>query len=80
MSDLQIILTETLREDYRRLPDHIKRKFDKQLRFLAHDPKHPSLQIHRQPTIGNFTWTSIIVVFFGKKEMSTSSSTSADMK
>ena len=47
MADIRIILTETLREDYRKLPEAIQRKFDKQLRFLAEDPKHPSLQIHR---------------------------------
>ena len=47
MDDVRIILTETLREDYRRLPESIRRKFDKQLRFLAQNPQHPSLQIHR---------------------------------
>ena len=47
MSDIKIILTETLREDYRRLPQHIQRKFDKQLQFLAQNPRHPSLNIHR---------------------------------
>ena len=47
MSDIRIILTETLREDYRRLPKRIQRKFDKQLCFLAENPKHPSLHIHR---------------------------------
>jgi mRNA-degrading endonuclease RelE of RelBE toxin-antitoxin system len=47
MGDIRIILTETLREDYRQLPKHIQKKFDKQLRFLAENPKHPSLHIHR---------------------------------
>jgi mRNA-degrading endonuclease RelE of RelBE toxin-antitoxin system len=47
MDDVKIILTETRREDYRRLPESIQRKFDKQPRFLAQNPKHPSLQIHR---------------------------------
>ena len=47
MGDIRIILTETLREDYRQLPKHIQKKFDKQLRFLAENPKHPSLCIHR---------------------------------
>ena len=37
MSDIRIILTETLREDYRQLPKHIQKKFD----------KHLSLRIHR---------------------------------
>jgi len=47
MDDVKIVLTETLREDYRKLPKHIQRKFDKQLRFLAQNPRHPSLHIHR---------------------------------
>jgi mRNA-degrading endonuclease RelE of RelBE toxin-antitoxin system len=47
MIDIEIILTETLREDYRLLPKPVKKKFDKQLRFLAQNPKHPSLKIHR---------------------------------
>lgn len=47
MNDIKLILTETLREDYRRLPQHIQRKFDKQLRFLVQNPRHPSLNIHR---------------------------------
>lgn len=47
MSDIQIILTETLRDDYRQLPDDLQKKFAKQLRFLAENPRHPSLNIHR---------------------------------
>ena len=35
MSDIRIILTETLREDYRQLPKHIQKKFDKQLRLMS---------------------------------------------
>jgi mRNA-degrading endonuclease RelE of RelBE toxin-antitoxin system len=47
MNNMHIILTETLRQEYRQLPKQIQKKFDKQLRFLAENPKHPSLQIHR---------------------------------
>jgi len=47
MIDIEIILTETLREDYRLLPKTVKKKFDKQLRFLAQNPRHPSLKIPR---------------------------------
>jgi len=47
MSDIRIIFTETFKEDYRRLPEHIRKKLRKQLRFLAENPKHPSLNIHR---------------------------------
>lgn len=47
MTNIEIILTETLREDYRLLPKPSKKNFDKQLRFLAQNTKHPSLKIHR---------------------------------
>ena len=47
MNEVEIIFTETLKEDYQELPKHIQRKFDKQVRFLARDPRHPSLRIHR---------------------------------
>ncbi len=48
MSDgVEIVFTETLKEDYQRLPKRIQRKFDKQVRFLARNPRHTSLQIHR---------------------------------
>jgi len=36
---------------YETLPGHIKRKFEKQVRFLLNDPKHPSLKIHRFESI-----------------------------
>jgi mRNA-degrading endonuclease RelE of RelBE toxin-antitoxin system len=47
MSDILIELTERLRQDYKNLPTPIQKKFKKQLRFLAENPRHPSLQIHR---------------------------------
>jgi len=48
MSDeIEIVFTKTLKEDYQQLPKHIRRKFDKQVKFLARNPTHPSLRIHR---------------------------------
>ena len=32
---------------YRRLPEKIKQKFKKQIKFLSENPKHPSLKIHK---------------------------------
>jgi len=32
---------------YRILPKKIQKKVDKQLRFLASNPRHPSLKIHK---------------------------------
>ena len=47
MNDVVIELTERVRKDYRVLPKPVQKKFKKQLRFLAENPHHPSLHIHR---------------------------------
>ncbi|MCL5773130.1 MAG: hypothetical protein M1536_01945 [Firmicutes bacterium] len=39
-------ISETFRECYKKLPEKIQKKVDKQLRFLAHNPAHPSLNLH----------------------------------
>jgi hypothetical protein len=44
---IEIVLTEELKRAYTSLPSAIQKKFDKQLRFLAANPQHPSLKIHR---------------------------------
>ena len=62
MIDIEIILTETLREDYRLLPKTVKKKFDKQLRFLAQNPRHPSLKIHRIKDHWEFYIASLIIL------------------
>jgi hypothetical protein len=45
MSDVQIILAERVKKDYKQLPLSVQKKFKKQLRFLAQNLRHPSLQI-----------------------------------
>jgi mRNA-degrading endonuclease RelE of RelBE toxin-antitoxin system len=40
-------LTDTFRESYRKLPQPIQAKIQKQLRFLAQNPQHRSLHMHR---------------------------------
>ncbi len=47
MNDRVIELTARVRQDYQALPAAIKAKFKKQLRLLAANPRHPSLNIHR---------------------------------
>jgi mRNA-degrading endonuclease RelE of RelBE toxin-antitoxin system len=42
---IELVLTEELKKRYQELPEHIQKKFDKQLRFLQENPKHPSLKI-----------------------------------
>ncbi len=47
MNEVVIELTERVKKDYHDLPSPVRKKFKKQLRFLAENPCHPSLQIHR---------------------------------
>jgi mRNA-degrading endonuclease RelE of RelBE toxin-antitoxin system len=42
-----LILTERVKKDYQQLPEPVQKKFKKQIRFLAENPRHPSLNIHR---------------------------------
>lgn len=44
---MKINLTGTFKKDYKSLPPEIKAKTKKQLRFLAENPKHPSLKIRK---------------------------------
>jgi len=44
---IEIVFTEELKKSYQELPQKIKNKFNKQLKFLKINPKHPSLKIHR---------------------------------
>ncbi|OIN91185.1 MAG: hypothetical protein AUJ21_07740 [Anaerolineae bacterium CG1_02_58_13] len=43
----EIVLTERLKGDFKSLPVTIQKKLKKQVKFLAENPKHRSLQIHR---------------------------------
>ena len=39
--------TDTFRQSYRDLPEPIRKKVQKQIRFLSQDPSHRSLHIHK---------------------------------
>lgn len=44
---VEIVVTEEFKKTYSGLPQDIKKKVRKQLRFLGGNPAHPSLKIHR---------------------------------
>lgn len=44
---IELILTEEFKKSYKKLPEDIKKKVKKQLRFLSSNPAHPSLRIHK---------------------------------
>lgn len=56
---------------YRRLPENIKQKFQKQIKFLSKNPKHPSLKIHKiksHSEPGEFYVDKYYTYLFTKKE------------
>ena len=44
---IELVFTDEFKRTYKKLPSHIQKKIDKQLRFLVINPKHPSLKIHK---------------------------------
>ena len=48
MAEEKVILraSKEFRRRYKKLPQHIQRKVDKQLYFLSQNPAHPSLRVH----------------------------------
>ena len=48
-----LIFTINFKKHYKRLPQDIQQRFDKQLFIFADNPKHPSLKIHRYKTEEN---------------------------
>lgn len=44
---IKIRRTEEFLKRYRVLPKKIQKKVDKQLKFLASNPRHPSLKVHK---------------------------------
>lgn len=49
----KLIFTENFKKNYKNLPWHIQKRFNKQLILFMRDPKYPSLKIHRYRTQEN---------------------------
>lgn len=50
---MRIFAYQSFREFYGKLPLHIQRKVDKQIRILAQNPRYPSLQVKKiRGTVG----------------------------
>lgn len=43
----ELVFTDAFKENYRRLPENMRGRFDEKLKLFVKDPKHPSLNIHR---------------------------------
>lgn len=57
---VEIRSTEEFSKCYRNLPKEIQKKVDKQLRFLANNPKHPSLRMHKM----NDEWEFYVNIYY----------------
>ena len=57
---VRIRSTEEFTKRYRNLPKAIQKKVDKQLRFLAGNPKHPSLRMHKM----NDEWEFYVDIYY----------------
>jgi mRNA-degrading endonuclease RelE of RelBE toxin-antitoxin system len=53
-------VTDEFVKSYENLPKTIQKKVDKQLNFLADNPKHPSLRMHKM----NDEWEFYVDVFY----------------
>ena len=57
---IEIVITAEFKKAYTKLPQDIKRKVRKQLRFLGSNPSHPSLKIHRL----NDEWEFYVDIYY----------------
>lgn len=44
---MKLIVSAHFKKDFQKLPPQVKKKLEKQLRFLIKSPKHPSLRIKK---------------------------------
>ena len=59
----KLTFAPSFKRDYQKLPKAIQQKLEKQLHFLAENPKHPSLRIHRLGDSGLY-WEFCIDRFY----------------
>ena len=49
----KLIFARNFKKNYKKLPAHLRERFDKQLSLFTENPQHPSLKIHRYRTEEN---------------------------
>ncbi len=42
-----VYFSDPFKKEFKKLPPHLQRKFDKQLKFLLSDPRYPSLRARK---------------------------------
>jgi addiction module RelE/StbE family toxin len=58
---MKIRRTDRFKKDYQKLPPDIQQRVDQKLRFLARDPRHPSLRIHKLRAVRGLWELSVTV-------------------
>ncbi len=59
----QFYLTRHFQKQTRKLPETIKKKLKRQLKLLAQDPHHPSLEVKKMTSQGNI-WEARIDIHY----------------
>ena len=58
---MRLVRTDSFRDDFRQLPEALKRQTEKALSLLAANPRHPSLRTHKlrgiQDPMGRDLWS-----------------------
>lgn len=57
---IEIVPTEEFKKAYKKLPEDIKKKVKKQLKFLSINPAHPSLKMHKL----NGEWEFYVDIYY----------------
>jgi mRNA interferase RelE/StbE len=60
---MRILRTEAFKEDYKRLPKTVQKKFDEKIRLFINDISHPSLRVKKMKGHKN-RWEASIDIFY----------------
>jgi len=60
---MRILRTEAFKEDYKRLPKTVQKKFDEKIRLFINDISHPSLRAKKMKGHKN-RWEASIDMFY----------------
>jgi len=60
---MKIVITESFKKDFKRLPKHVQKAFENKIRLFIEDSHHPSLRIKKMQGHSN-RWEASITMFY----------------
>ncbi len=60
---MKIVRTDSFKNDYRHLPAHVQKAFDKKIHIFANNINHPSLRVKKMKGYKN-RWEGSITMFY----------------